>query len=301
LKALIKGKLLNEFKMQIKFSDYLELTKPRVTLMVLITMLFGFYLGSRGEMDWILLAHALIGTALVAGGTSALNQYLERDIDAKMLRTKNRPLPAGRLQPHEALAFSVTISIAGLAHLLIMVNWLTAFLAAATLISYVFIYTPLKQKNSLSTIVGAIPGALPPLGGWAAARNDLSIEGWILFAILFIWQLPHFLAIAWLYREDYRRGGLPMLTVVDPEGDSAGRQIISNCLALLPVSLLPTIVGMAGKFYFVGALALSLFFLGCGVAVMRHRSNATVRRLLRASLLYLPMLLALMALDKTAF
>ncbi|MDZ7361862.1 MAG: heme o synthase [candidate division KSB1 bacterium] len=287
--------------MQIKFSDYLELTKPRVTLMVLITMLFGFYLGSRGEMDWLLLLHALIGTALVAGGTSALNQYLERDIDAKMLRTKNRPLPAGRLQPHEALAFSVTISIAGLAHLLIMVNGLTAFLAAATQISYVFIYTPLKQKNSLSTIVGAIPGALPPLGGWTAARNDLSIEGWILFAILFIWQLPHFLAIAWIYREDYRRGGLPMLTVVDPEGDSAGRQIISNCLALLPVSLLPTIVGMAGKFYFVGALALSLFFLGCGIAVMRHRSNATFRRLLHASLLYLPMLLALMALDKTAF
>jgi len=287
--------------MQIRFSDYLELTKPRVTLMVLITMLFGFYLGSRGEMDWLLLVHALIGTALVAGGTSALNQYLERDIDAKMLRTKNRPLPAGRLQPNKALAFSVTISIAGLAHLLIMVNRLTAFLAAATLISYVFIYTPLKQKNSLSTIVGAIPGALPPLGGWTAARNDLSIEGWILFAILFIWQLPHFLAIAWIYREDYRRGGLPMLTVVDPKGDSAGRQIISNCLALLPVSLLPTIVGMAGKFYFVGALALSLFFLGCGIAVMRHRSNATFRRLLRASLLYLPMLLALMALDKTAF
>ncbi len=290
-----------KFTAQIRFSDYLELTKPRVTLMVLITMLFGFYLGSRGEMDWILLAHALIGTALVAGGTSALNQYFERDIDAKMLRTKNRPLPAGRLQPNEALAFSVTISIAGLAHLLIMVNWLTAFLAAATLISYVFIYTPLKQKNSLSTIVGAIPGALPPLGGWTAARNDLSIEGWILFAILFIWQLPHFLAIAWIYREDYRRGGLPMLTVVDPEGDSAGRQIISNCLALLPVSLLPTIVGMAGKFYFVGALALSLFFLGCGIAVMRHRSNATFKRLLHASLLYLPMLLALMALDKTAF
>jgi len=287
--------------MQIRFSDYLELTKPRVTLMVLITMLFGFYLGSRGEMDWMLLVHALIGTALVAGGTSALNQYLERDIDAKMLRTKNRPLPTGRLQPNEALAFSVAISIAGLAHLLIMVNWLTAFLAAATLISYLFIYTPLKQKNSLSTIVGAIPGALPPLGGWAAARNDLSLEGWILFAILFIWQLPHFLAIAWIYREDYRRGGLPMLTVVDPEGDSAGRQIISNCLALLPVSLLPTIVGMAGKFYFFGALALSLFFLGCGIAVMRHRSNATFRRLLRASLLYLPMLLALMALDKTAF
>jgi len=287
--------------MRIKFSDYLELTKPRVTLMVVITMAFGFYIGARGAMDWVMLVHALIGTALVAGGTSALNQYWERDIDAKMQRTKNRPLPAGRLRPIAALAFSVTISIAGLVHLLITVNALTALLAATTLISYVFLYTPLKQKNSLSTIVGAIPGALPPLGGWTAARNELSIEGWILFAILFIWQLPHFLAIAWIYREDYLRGGLPMLTVVDPDGDSAGRQIISNCLALLPVSLLPTIVGMAGRVYFIGALALSLFFLACGVAVMRYRTNATVRRLLRASLLYLPMLLALMAFDKTAF
>jgi protoheme IX farnesyltransferase len=286
---------------QNRFSDYLELTKPRVTLMVVITMAFGFYLGGRGEMDWIVLLHALIGTALVAGGTSALNQYLERDIDAKMRRTKNRPLPAGRLRPIEALAFSVTISIVGITHLLIMVNWLTALLAAATLVSYVFLYTPLKQKSSLSTVVGAIPGALPPLGGWTAARNELSLEGWILFAILFIWQLPHFLAIAWIYREDYSRGGLPMLTVVDPDGDSASRQIISNCLALLPISLLPTIVGMAGRIYFVGALALSLFFLSCGIAVMRHRTNATVRRLLRASLLYLPILLALMALDKTTF
>jgi protoheme IX farnesyltransferase len=284
-----------------RFSDYLELTKPRVTLMVVFTMAFGFYLGGRGERDWLVLLHALIGTALVAGGTSALNQYLERDIDAKMRRTKNRPLPAGRLRPIEALAFSVAISIIGLVYLLLMVNWLTALLAATTLMSYVFLYTPLKQKNSLSTIVGAIPGALPPLGGWTAARNELSIEGWILFAILFIWQLPHFLAIAWIYREDYSRGGLPMLTVVDPDGDSAGRQIISNCLALLPISLLPTIVGMAGRIYFVGALALSLFFLACGIAVMRHRSNATMRRLLRASLLYLPILLALMALDKTTF
>lgn len=287
--------------MQINFSDYLELTKPRVTLMVVITMAFGYYLGSRGAMDWMLLLHALLGTTLVAGGTSALNQYWERDLDAKMQRTKNRPLPSGRLQPRDALIFGVIISLAGIVHLLVMINALTALLAAATLISYVFIYTPLKQKNSLSTIVGAVPGALPPLGGWTAARNDLSIEGWILFAILFIWQLPHFLAIAWIYREDYLRGGFPLLTVIDPDGDSAGRQIISNCLALLPVSLLPTIVGMAGRFYFIGALALSLFFLACGVAVMRQRSNVTVRRLLHASLLYLPSLLALMALDKTTF
>ena len=287
--------------MQINFSDYLELTKPRVTLMVVITMAFGYYLGSRGAMDWMLLLHALLGTTLVAGGTSALNQYWERDLDAKMQRTKNRPLPSGRLQPRDALIFGVIISLAGIVHLFVMINALTALLAAATLISYVFIYTPLKQKNSLSTIVGAVPGALPPLGGWTAARNDLSIEGWILFAILFIWQLPHFLAIAWIYREDYLRGGFPLLTVIDPDGDSAGRQIISNCLALLPVSLLPTIVGMAGRFYFIGALALSLFFLACGVAVMRQRSNVTVRRLLHASLLYLPSLLALMALDKTTF
>lgn len=286
---------------QTKFSDYLALTKPRVTLMVVITMAFGFYIGARGEMDWLLLLHAVVGTALVAGGTSALNQYFERDIDAKMQRTKKRPLPAGRLQPREAMVFSITISVAGIAHLLLAVNLLTAVLAALTLISYVFLYTPLKQRSSLSTVVGAIPGALPPLGGWTAARGDLSLEGWVLFAILFLWQLPHFLAIAWIYREDYRRGGFPMLTVVDPAGDSAGRQIISNCLALLPVSLLPTILGMAGRLYFVGALALSLFFLGCGIAVMRHRTNVDVRRLLRASLVYLPMLLALMALDKTTF
>jgi protoheme IX farnesyltransferase len=286
---------------QVKFSDYLALTKPRVTLMVVITMAFGFYLGARGEMEWFLFLHAVIGTALVAGGTSALNQYFERDIDAKMQRTKNRPLPTGRLRPQEALIFSIAISVAGIVQLMLAVNWLTASLATLTLISYVFLYTPLKQKSSLSTVVGAIPGALPPLGGWTAARGELSLEGWVLFAILFLWQLPHFLAIAWIYREDYRRGGLPMLTVVDPDGDSAGRQIISNCLALLPVSLLPTILGMAGRLYFIGALALSLFFLGCGIAVMRHRTNADVRRLLRASLVYLPMLLALMALDKTTF
>ncbi len=286
---------------QKKFSDYLELTKPRVTLMVVITMAFGFYLGTRGEMEWLLFFNAVIGTALVAGGTSALNQYVERDIDAKMQRTKNRPLPTGRLRPEQALAFSIAISAAGIVQLMLAVNWLTAMLAMLTLMSYVFLYTPLKQKSSLSTVVGAIPGALPPLGGWTAARGDLSLEGWVLFAILFLWQLPHFLAIAWIYREDYRRGGFPMLTVIDPEGDSAGRQIISNCLALLPVSLLPTILGMAGQFYFIGALALSLFFLGCGIAVMRHRTNADVRRLLRASLVYLPVLLALMALDKTTF
>ncbi len=283
------------------FSDYLALTKPRVTVMVLLTMMFGFYLGVRGEMNWVLLLHALFGTALVAAGTSALNQYLERDLDAKMRRTKNRPLPTGRLAPNSALAFGVLISIYGLAHLMLFVNLLTALLAALTLASYIFLYTPLKTRSAISTIVGAVPGALPPMGGWAAARGDLGIEAWVLFAILFIWQLPHFLAIAWIYREDYARGGFPMLPVVDPEGGSVGRQILTNCLALLPVSLLPTLVGMAGSTYFFGALGLSLIFFLYGVGVIVYRSNLSAQRLMRASLLYLPILLGLMAFDKTPF
>lgn len=282
-------------------SDYLALTKPRVTLMVLLTMMFGFYIGARGEMNWLLLAHALFGTALVAGGTSALNQYLERDLDAKMLRTKNRPLPSGRLAPNAALAFGVLISIIGLAHLILFVNTLTALLAGLTLASYVFLYTPLKTRSAISTIVGAVPGALPPMGGWTAARGELGIEAWVLFAILFIWQLPHFLAIAWLYREDYARGGFPMLPVIDPEGHSVGRQVLTNCLALLPVSLLPTLVGMAGSTYFFGALGLSMIFFICGTGVIIQRSNLSAQRLMRASLLYLPALLGLMAFDKTPF
>ncbi len=284
---------------QTKFSDYLSLTKPRVTFMVLLTMLFGFYLGARGEMDAMLLFFALAGTALVAGGTSAFNQYLERDLDAKMLRTRNRPLPAGRISPRRALAFSATISITGLLLLAWQVNALTALLAALTLVSYVFLYTPLKRKSHLSTLVGAIPGALPPMGGWTAARGEIGIEAWVLFAILFLWQLPHFLAIAWMYREDYARGGFPMLPVIDPEGRSTGRQIVSNCLALLPVSLLPSLLGISGATYFFGALILGLIFFACGAALHFQRNNLAARRLMRASLVYLPVLLALMALDKS--
>jgi len=285
----------------INFSDYLELTKPRVTLMVLITTLVGFYLGARGEVNALLLLHTLLGTALVAGGTSALNQYLERDIDAKMLRTKNRPLPAGRLTPRQALIFASSIALAGLAHLALAVNLLTAALAALTLIGYAFIYTPLKPKTSLSTLAGAIPGALPPMGGWAAARNDLGIEAWVLFAILFLWQLPHVLAISWLYSEDYKRGGFPLLPVLDPQGQSASRQIISNCLALLPVSLLPSLIGLAGAVYFVGALILGVIFLGFGIVVAIEKDNLSARRLMLASLVYLPALLGLLTFDKTSF
>jgi len=283
------------------FSYYLELTKPRVTLMVLITTLVGFYLGAQGEVNALLLLHTLLGTALVAGGTSALNQYLERDIDAKMRRTQNRPLPTGRLTPRQALIFACSIAFIGLIYLVLAVNLLTASLAAATLISYAFMYTPLKQKTSLSTLVGAIPGALPPVGGWAAARNDLSIEAWVLFTILFLWQLPHVLAISWLYSEDYKRGGFPLLPILDPQGKSTSRQIISNCLALLPVSLLPTIIGLAGPVYFVGAFILGLIFLGFGILVAIEKNNLSARRLMLASLAYLPALLGLLTFDKTSF
>lgn len=283
------------------FFDYLELTKPRVTLMVVLTALFGFYLGAQGEMDLILLLHTLLGTALVAGGTSALNQYFERDLDAKMRRTRHRPLPAGRLTPGAALAFGVSISVLGIAYLILLVNTLTGLLAAITLISYVFLYTPLKQKSSLSTIIGAIPGALPPMGGWTAVRNEIGVEAWILFAILFLWQLPHFLAIAWIYRDDYARGGFRMLTVIDPEGSSAGRQIIANCIALLSVSLLPTLIGLTGIVYFVTALLLGLAFLSAGIGVIVSRNAAAAQRLMRASLIYLPVLLGVMAWDKTSF
>lgn len=282
-------------------TDYFALTKPRVTLMVLITTLFGFYLGSRGALEVALLLHTLWGTALVAGGTSALNQYLERHRDARMLRTRHRPLPAGRLTPGQALSFGVFISVVGIAYLAFWVNGLTAVLAAITLVSYVFLYTPMKTKSPLSTIVGAIPGALPPMGGWTAVRHDLGLEAWVLFAILFIWQLPHFLAIAWIYRDDYARGGFRMLTVIDPEGYSAARQILTNCLALLSVSLLPTLIGLTGRAYFFGALVLGIGFLGVGLSVTFARNVAAARRLMRASLIYLPALLSMMAWDKTAF
>jgi len=283
------------------FSNYLELTKPRVTFLVVITTLVGYYLGARGEVDALRLLCTLLGTALVAGGTSALNQYLERDIDAKMTRTKNRPLPTGRLTPRQALIFAYSITLIGLISLALTVNLLTAALAAATHIFYVFMYTPLKQKTSLSTLVGAIPGALPPVGGWTAARNDLGVEALVLFAILFLWQLPHVLAISWLYSEDYKRGGFPLLPIIDPQGRSTSRQIIANCLALLPVSLLPTIIGLAGPVYFIGALILGLAFLGFGILVAIEKNNLSARRMMLASLAYLPALLGLLTFDKTSF
>jgi protoheme IX farnesyltransferase len=279
-------------------SDYLELTKPRVTSLVVTTTAFGFYLGSRGRPDLLLFFHCMLGTWLVAAGTSALNQVLERESDGKMERTRRRPLPDGRLQPVQALGFATLLATAGMLYLAVTVNLLTALLAAATLASYIFLYTPLKARSPLATLVGAVPGALPPLGGWAAAAGSLGAGGWALFTILFLWQLPHSLAIAWMYKEDYARGGFRVLPVVDPEGGSTVRQILGNALALVPVSLTPALFGVAGAIYFYGALLLGLFLLWHCVGITRDRGRAAARRVVLASVIYLPALLLLMALDK---
>ncbi|MFQ5665701.1 MAG: heme o synthase [Candidatus Binatia bacterium] len=278
--------------------DFVELGKPRVVLMVLITTFVGFYLGSRGLPDYLRLLPALIGTALAAAGTLALNQYLERDIDAKMQRTCLRPLPDGRLVPIDALVFGVAITAAGLLYLTLAVNALSGAVTAFITVSYLFLYTPLKRRTPLCSIVGAIPGALPPVTGWVAARGAFGIEAWILFAILFLWQLPHSLAIARLYREDYARAGIQLLPVVEPDARSTGRQIVTNCLALLVVGLLPTLVGLAGPVYFLAALVFGVAFLGYGLAFALERTAPAARHLLHASLLYLPALLIVMALDK---
>jgi protoheme IX farnesyltransferase len=280
---------------------FAELGKPRVVVMVLLTTFVGFYLGSRGLPDYLRLLPTLIGTALAAAGTLALNQYIERDVDAKMHRTRQRPLPDGRLQPTEALAFGVTMALAGLVYLALAVNALSAGVTAAITLSYLFFYTPLKRRTPLCSIVGAIPGALPPLTGWTAARGAFGIEAWILFAILFLWQLPHSLAIARLYRDDYARAGIRLLPVVEPDAKSTGRQIVANCLALLVVGLLPTLVGLAGPVYFFAALIFGGLFLAYGVAFALSRTVTAARQLMFASLLYLPATLLLMALDKVPF
>jgi len=282
-------------------ADFLALTKPRMVLMILVTTLVGFYLGSRGGPEYGGLLATLVGTALAAGGTLALNQFLEREVDARMERTRLRPLPDGRLQPLEALAFGAAITSAGLLLLTLAVGALSALVAAGIVSSYLFLYTPLKQRSALCSVVGAVPGALPPVIGWAAARGELGLGAWVLFAILFLWQIPHSLAIARLYREDYARAGLRLLPVLEPDGRSTGRQVVSHCLALLAVSLLPTLTGLAGSVYFIAALAFGAAFLGCGIGLAVSRSAAAARRLLCASLVYLPALLVVMALDKVRF
>ena len=281
-----------------RLADYLVLTKLRVNVLVLFTVASGAVLAAGHLPDGGLLFHTLFGTALVAAGASALNQLLERDSDLLMRRTENRPLPAGRLQPFEVLCFGAGLGAAGVAYLAVTARHpLAALVAAITFVSYVFVYTPLKRKTSLNTLVGAVPGALPPVIGWTAVRGRIDPEAVALFAILFLWQVPHFLAIAWMYRDDYRRAGLGMLPGLDRDGSLSGRQMVSYCLTLVPVSLMPAVVGQAGPWYLAGALVLGLGFLGTALAFVRRRSLARARGVLRASLVYLPVLLALLLLD----
>ena len=275
-----------------------DLVKARLTTLVLLTTLVGFYLGWRGAMNFALMFNSLAATALVAAGASALNQWLEREYDAKMRRTQNRPLPSGRLQPATVAIFGGVCSVAGLIYLALAVNPLTSIIGAVTLISYLFIYTPLKRVTWLNTAIGAVPGALPPLMGWTAARGELSSEGWALFAILFFWQLPHFFAIAWIYKDEYAKAGFKMLPGVDPDGRRTAQQAVSNTLALLAVSLFPFVFKMAGTLYLAGALVLGAGFLWGAIQFSRQLTRARARQLFFASIIYLPLLLALMVWDK---
>jgi heme o synthase len=277
---------------------YVVLTKPDVTFLVVITTVAGFYLGSRGPLDWPLLLHTLFGTTFVAAGTAALNQYVERDMDAVMRRTAARPLPVGLLQPAEALRFGIAMVVLGAVWLFLAVNALAGFLALATTALYLGLYTPLKTRTTLATLVGAFPGALPPLIGWAAARGSLSLGAWILFAILFFWQFPHFFAIAWMYREDYARAGIKMLPVVDRSGNSTFAQIVAMSAILVPVSLLPSVIGMAGIHYFFGALVLGAMLLQVSLWTANQRTNTRAKWLMHATIVHIPVLLGLMIFDK---
>ena len=279
-------------------ADLVALTKPRVVVMVLVTTIVGYYVGAPSVPDYGRALHLVIGTLLAAGGTLALNQYRERDVDARMERTRGRPLPDGRLMPLEALLFGTVITVLGLAYLAACVTVLAAAVTAATVVLYLFAYTPLKLKTPFCTVVGAVPGALPPVTGWVAAREDLGLGAWVLFGILFLWQLPHTLAIARLYCEDYARAGVRVLPVVDRDGSSTERQIVTGSLALLAVSLLPTLIGLAGQVYFAGAFVLGIALATLGALQAITPSSGAARRVLVASLLYLPVLLALLAFDK---
>ena len=276
----------------------MELTKPRIVGLVVATAAAGFYLAAPGGVDVTLFLNAMLGTTLVAAGTNALNQVAERDVDAIMRRTARRPLPTGRVGPADAAWFAWLLGASGITCLAALVNPLTALLAAATLGSYVFLYTPLKRRTTLATLVGGIPGALPIVGGWTAAGGTLGIEAWVLFWILFLWQLPHFLALAWLYREDYARAGLRMLSVGDADGLNTFRQAALYAVALLPVSLVPTLVGVTGPVYFFGAVVLSGWLVWVGFAALRERGAPQARRLFLTSVWYLPALLGLMVADK---
>jgi protoheme IX farnesyltransferase len=287
--------------------DYIALTKPRITWLILMSTGIGYFFGLpsgsfrwMGWPSWLQLLTTIVGTALIASGSAALNQWYERESDFKMRRTKTRPIPGGRMLANRALVFGWTLAVVGFLVLWLGVNLLSGMLGLITLISYLFVYTPMKQRSSLSTVVGAIPGAMPPLIGYAAASGELTPQAWVLFAILFVWQFPHFLAIAWMYKDDYSRAGIRMLPVVEPDGKSTSRQIVGYASTLIPVSLFPTLLGMTGKIYVVGALLLGGWFLYVGIRVAFDRTVIRARQVLLASVIYLPLIYGLMLLDRPA-
>ena len=285
--------------------DYIALTKPRITWFILICAAIGYCFGLEPDSfewlawrSWQPFLLTLLGTGLLSAGTAALNQWFERESDLKMHRTAGRPLPGGRMTANTALIFGAGLAVAGFALLTLTVNLISGLLGLFTLVTYLFIYTPLKQRSSLATVIGALPGAMPPLIGYAAASGKLTPEAWALFAILFFWQFPHFLAIAWMYREDYSRAGILMLPVVDPDGRSTSRQIVIYASTLIPVSLFPTLLGMTGRLYIVGALLLGGWFLYSGVRVALDRTTLRARRVLLVSVIYLPLIYGLMLIDR---
>jgi len=278
--------------------DYVALTKPRLNFLVVATSAAGYYLGAARTIDAAAMAQAVAGTALVAGGAAVLNQLYERDTDALMRRTRLRPLPAGRVTPGDARLFGLALSAAGLALLAARTNWLAAALALATIVIYLAVYTPMKRRTPIATLVGAIPGALPALIGWTASRGSVAIGGAALFAIVFLWQVPHFMAIAWLYRDDYGKAGFPMLPVIDPDGVRAGRQAVAYAAALLPVAVVPALTGLAGTVYLVSAAVLGVALLVLAVRFRRERTDASARALFFGSITYLPLIWIVLVADK---
>lgn len=277
---------------------YLALTKPDVSFLVVMTTVAGYALGTHGPLDWLRMAHTVFGTTLIAAGTSALNHYFERDTDALMRRTASRPLPSGQLRPREAFWFALSLLGFGTLYLALATNTLATLLGVATSVLYLGAYTPLKRRTTLATFVGSFPGAVPPLIGWAAARGTLNIEAWFLFAMLFLWQFPHFDAISWVYREDYKRAGILMLPTVDPEGKRTFREILMTAALLVPVSLLPAVTGLAGAHYFFGALVLGIMLVEVCLWAAASKTNSRAKWLMHATVLHLPLLLGLLIYDK---
>jgi len=279
---------------------YIELLKPRITAMVLLTVAIGWLLGTAGTIDPVVLLHVLVGAGCSCAGAGALNQYIERDSDGSMDRTRFRPLPTRRVSPSSALILGVGAATGGIVYLAVLVNTVAALIDACTLVSYLFVYTPMKKMSAYSTLAGAVPGALPPVIGWAAATGGVGLHAWVLFSILFLWQIPHFLAIGILYKRDYARGGFPMLVVIDEEGGLTGRQMVLYAAALIPISLMVSLVGLTGAVYFWSALLLGAVYLAYSVLAALRMDADSARRLLLCSVAYLPLLLAVMVLDRIA-